>query len=68
MEERNAAKFPFVAPSRDFSSICANLGTAIAANTPMIATTIISSISVKPFFALLFLFLIFSPPFYLLQP
>jgi hypothetical protein len=40
---------PLVAPSRDFSSICANFGMAIAANMPMIATTIMSSISVNPF-------------------
>src|SRR6185369_1233465 len=42
-------KLPLVAPSLDFSNIWANFGIAIAAKIPIIATTIISSIKVKPF-------------------
>src|SRR6476646_2524296 len=45
----SAPKFPLVEPSRDFSNIWAKRGIAMAAKIPMIATTIISSINVKPF-------------------
>src|SRR5579859_3227450 len=43
-----APRLPLVDPSFDFRMRSANLGMAMAANMPMIATTIISSMSVKP--------------------
>ena len=49
-----------------FLCIDKKFGIAIAANIAMIAITIISSINVKPFFFLLFLYnFIYFPPYYL---
>ena len=43
-----APRLPLEAPSADLRMRLANYGIAIAARIPMMATTIISSMSVKP--------------------
>src|ERR1043166_7782177 len=48
MAERIEFRLPLDAASLDFSTSEANFGSASAARMPMIATTIISSISVNP--------------------
>ena len=48
MALRSLPRLPLVAPSCDFLTRLANLGTAMADRVPMIATTIISSMRVKP--------------------
>src|ERR1039457_832554 len=45
---RSEPRFPFDAPSEDLRIRSANFGIAMAARIPMIATTIMSSMSVKP--------------------
>ena len=49
-DERMAPRLPFEAPSPDLRMSSANFGIAIAARMPMMATTIISSMRVKPDF------------------
>ncbi len=49
-DDRMAPRLPFEAPSPDLRMSSANFGIAIAAKIPMMATTIINSISVKPDF------------------
>src|ERR1700674_3015099 len=47
-EDRMEPRFPLVAPSLDLRKRLANLGMAMAARMPMMATTIISSMRGKP--------------------
>src|SRR5208282_2884770 len=61
---RTEPRLPFVAPSFDFVTRSANFGMAIAANIPIIATTIINSMSVNPMLPDPFLiFMVSTPPF-----